>query len=88
LRIGTQCAFFRAVHSITSSAVARSEAGMVRSSIRAVEALMTSSYLHDQQVRRLRALKDAADQDAGLTICISLARSVAHQPTGVDKVAP
>jgi hypothetical protein len=45
---------------------------MVRSSIRAVEALMTSSYLLDCTTGRsagFAPFKDAADQGAGLTIC-------------------
>ena len=37
--------------------------------------------LHDRQVRRLGALKDTTGIDAGLTMRIRQARSVAHQPT-------
>src|SRR3954471_15046350 len=44
--------------------------------------------LEHGQLGRLRALEDAPDIDAGLTIRILQARAVAHQPAGVDKVAP
>ena len=56
----------------------------------AVWRLMTSSNLvdcTDRQVGRLRALEDAADVDAGLTIGIVDVGPVAHQPTDFGKVA-
>ena len=44
--------------------------------------------LQDRQVRRLRALKDAAGIDADLTKRIRNARAVTHQSAGFDKFAP
>ena len=43
--------------------------------------------LHDRQVRRLFALENAANIDAGLTVGIGLIGSIAQQPTRRDKLA-
>ena len=73
------------LHSITSSARASSVGGTSRPSALAVLRLMTSSNLvgcMHRQVGRLLALEDAADIDAGLTIAVGDAGSVAHQAAG------
>ena len=76
-------------HSITSSARASSVGGTSRPSILAVLAIddqLELGRLHDRQVRRLRALEDAAGIDADLTPRVRNVGSVAHQPAGFGEV--
>ena len=75
----------RRIHSITSSAVASRVGGTVEAEHPGgleVDDQLELGRLHDRQVRRLRALKDAAGVDADLTIRIRNVGPVAHQPAG------
>src|SRR5262245_55731418 len=44
--------------------------------------------LHHRKISRLLALEYSAGIDAGLAVRIGYARSVAHQPAGLDRFAP
>jgi hypothetical protein len=80
----------KARHSITSSAMARSDDGHGEAEHRGglgVDDQLELARLHNWQVGGLSALEDAPSIGAGLAPRIRNVGSVAHQPAGFGKVA-
>jgi hypothetical protein len=78
-------------YSMISSAAAEKAIGTSMPNALAVLRLRTNSKLgrlHHRQLTGLVALENARDIDAGLTIGIDVAGSIARQTAGVDKLTP
>ena len=79
------------LHSITSSARASSDGGMVEAERLGgleVDDQLELGRLHHRQVGGLFALENPADVDAGLAISSGMIGSVAHQAAGIGEFAP